>query len=75
MIQLDPTLGPSGLANPTTSLTLKTGRELYLCNDYEALRDAIAAEAPFEAHQVVAMTPRPIVINPAHVAVLEKAST
>jgi hypothetical protein len=58
-------------AKALVKLTMKDKRELYLCNDYVDVKDAIGSGDPFEAHVIVGMQPRQIVINPTHVATAE----
>lgn len=57
---------------PTAKLTLRTGREVWVCNPYAEIQDAMAQGKPFGAHAVVGMKPSPIVVNPAHVALVEE---
>jgi hypothetical protein len=55
----------------TATVTMKSGKEVTLCNPFTEVQDAIAAGEPFTAHAVVGMKPSPVVINPAHVALVE----
>lgn len=61
----------NGFVQPLAKVTLKTGREVWVCNPYEDVRDAHAEGASFEAHAVVALAPKPITLNPAHIAAIE----
>jgi len=64
----------NGFVFPTAKITLRAGsRELWLCNPWEELRDAMDAGKPFEAQTVVGMHPKPLIVNPAHVALVETA--
>lgn len=71
---MDPTLDINGLAHMLVKVTLKGGRELYLCNAYCDVRAAMLTGEPFAAHAVVDMAPRDVVVNPAHVALVEDCS-
>ena len=55
----------------TARLTLKSGREMYLCNPMDELTEAMDAKETFKGHTVVGMKPNDAVINPAHVAAIE----
>jgi hypothetical protein len=61
----------NGFSQPLVRLTLKTKRELWLANEYAAIKDALDAGQPFEAHMIVGLKPVPVVITPAHVALVE----
>lgn len=71
---MDPTLDINGLAHMLVKVTLKGGRELYLCNAYSDVLAAMLAREPFTAHAVVGMAPRNVVVNPAYVALVEDCS-
>lgn len=60
-----------GLAQPTATLTLKTGREIWLCNPVDELTEAMGAGEPFRGHTAKAMKAHPLIVNPAHVATIE----
>lgn len=55
----------------TAFMTLKSGREMYLCNPMDELTEAMDTGQPFKAHTVVGMEPNEAIINPAHVATIE----
>ena len=63
----------NGMVQPTAQLTLKTGREVWLCNPVDELTEAMATGEPFTAHIVVGMAPRVLIVNPAHVVTIEAA--
>jgi hypothetical protein len=68
---MNPQIDRNGLAQPLVRVTMKDRRELWLCNAYADVHAAILAGDPFGAHAVVAMRPKDITINPAHVATAE----
>lgn len=68
-------LDVNGLVQPSAKLTLKSGaREIYLCNPFAELVEAIAAGEPFIAHAVVGMQPVELIVNPSAVAIVEVTS-
>lgn len=68
---MDIKLGKFGEAMWLTKVTLRSGREIVLCNEYMEVDAAVKEGKTFSAHTVLAMKPSPITINPAHVAVVE----
>lgn len=59
---------PAGFVPIVVKVTLRTGAEFYLCNAFAHVQEAIAAGEPFTAHEVVGLRPKPIVLNPTHIA-------
>ena len=55
----------------TAQITLKTGREIYVCNPMPELATVMEAGEPFVAHSVVGMEPQQLIVNPPHVAAIE----
>jgi hypothetical protein len=62
---------PSGVVRPTATVTLRTGREFYVCNPMDELTAAMGAGEPFVAHSIVGMAPIECLVNPPHVATIE----
>lgn len=70
---MNPVTDENGFAPPLVKVTMRGTRELYLCNDYDEVSEAVRLGKPFAAHAVVGMKPSPVTINPLHVALLEVA--
>jgi hypothetical protein len=62
--------GPNGFG-PTAKVTLRTGREIWVCDDVTELDEAMEAGVPFRGHKSVAFRSEPVTLNPAHVAAIE----
>lgn len=71
MNTLDYATRESGVVLPTAKVELATGREFYVCNSMPDLIGAMEAGEPFTAHSIVGLAPIEVIINPAHVAVIE----
>lgn len=73
MKRLEPITSPTTeMAVVTARLTMKGGRELWMCDAYSHIAEAISEGEPFEAHMIIGMEPKQIVINPAYVATLQR---
>lgn len=48
--------------------------EIYLCDTYEELVEAMAAGEPFLAHRVIGMNPVDLIVVPANVSTIERAT-
>lgn len=70
---MEPVVNEQGLAGPTVKITTRSGREVWLCNNYEEVDMAVKVGDPFSAHACIGMRPSPVTINPAHVELVEKA--
>lgn len=68
---IEPRIDVNGFAMPIVKVTLRAGRELYLCNTFTDIRAAIATGQPFTAHAVKSLQAKPVVLNPAHIALTE----
>ena len=66
------TQGSTGIALITAKITMRGGREMWMCNPYSLLAEALVEGKPFEAHMIESMEPKQIMINPAHVATIER---
>lgn len=64
----EPTLNDWQMVDATARVTMRDGREFFLCNAPDEIRAAIDAGKAFHAHSVVGSKPQPITINPVHVA-------
>jgi hypothetical protein len=63
-----------GSAMVTAEVRLGSGRTFYVCNPIEELTEAMAAGESFVAHSVVGMAPIEVIVNPKHVATIERKS-
>lgn len=59
---------------PTAKVELVNGREFWLCNNWDDLKEALDGDAKFNAHLVIGMKPRDIIIDPKAVASVERVS-
>lgn len=57
----------------TAKLTVRGGKETWLCNPFSELTEAMDAGETFTAHEIIGMKPNPIIVNPANVATIAKA--
>lgn len=64
MIILEPNTNQDGIARVLVKVTLKTGTEIYLCNDFNSVREAWKVGKPFSAQTIVSMRPASIIVNP-----------
>jgi hypothetical protein len=64
---------PGDAAVPTARVMFKSGREIWACDDFEELSEAMDDHAPFMGHEVVGLKPRDIIINPSAVASVARA--
>lgn len=56
----------------TANMTLKTGKEFYLCDSWDELVEAMEAGMPFLGHDIKGMRPNDMVVNPEHVATIQR---
>ena len=67
-----PSIDEIGFVRVTARVTMKGGRELYLCDDFAEIAAAVAGDDRFVAHRVEGNKPIDTVINPSAVATAEK---
>jgi hypothetical protein len=51
---------------------LKSADEIYLCDVFAQLKDAMDEGVPFMAHRVIGMNAVDLIVNPANVATIEQ---
>lgn len=61
----------NGFLQPTSTLTMKGGKEFWLGNPMSELAEAMDEGKPFTAHAVKGMQPVEVIVNPPHVATIE----
>lgn len=62
--------GQHNMVDIAVQVQLVSGDELYLCNGYEDVRDAVDTEEVFEAQQVIGMKAKDILIRSSQVALV-----
>lgn len=67
-------VGPVEGVQITATLLLKGGKGTYLCDVFEEIVEAMHEGLPFLAHEVIGMQASEIIVNPAHVATVSRAS-
>lgn len=74
MQTLTPVLGqPGDTALLTARVLFKNGREIYLCDEFSEIEEAMESHSPFKAHEVVSFRPSEIIVNPSAVASVARA--
>lgn len=56
----------------TAFVTMKGGAAFHLCDAWDELRDALEGDARFIAHQIRGQEPHETIVNPLHVATVER---
>jgi hypothetical protein len=56
-------------------VTRKGGDEIWLCDTWAQIEEAMTEGVPFLAHRVIGLNPVDLIVNPANVATIERVKS